>query len=176
MEKGKPAEKEYQEFIDCLNRHGVDYMIIGAYAVMKHTKIARVTKDIDFWIKDNIENAKKVAAAIKDFIGIEVNPQDLLVKDEIYYIGVPPRRVDIFCNQADMDYDEVSRRKEKDKFLNSEAFFISIDDLIKLKEYYKSKENAEEYEKDIKRLEKVRGEPRPSEDSHKKTSDSELTL
>lgn len=153
MEKEKSAESEYQEFIDCLNKHKVEYLLIGAYAVIKHTRIARMTKDIDFWINGNLENAKNTAAAIKDFIGIDVDPKDLIVKNEVYYIGRPPRRIDIFCNQADISYEESYKKRVTGKFLESDTSYISIDDLIKLKNHYKDKENAEKYEKDIKRLE-----------------------
>ena len=155
MEKEKPAESEYQEFIDCLNKHKVDYLIVGAYAVIKHTKIARVTKDIDFWINDNLENAKKTASAIKDFIGITEDPNNLIVKNEIYYLGRAPRRIDIFCNQADLDYNESFKKRARDKFLGSDVSFFSTEDLLKLKKYYKNENNAEIYEKDIKRLEAI---------------------
>lgn len=152
MEKEKSAESEYQEFIECLNKRKVDYLIVGAYAVIKHTRIARVTKDIDFWIKNSLENAKKTAVAIKDFIGVTVDPKNLIVKDEVYYIGRGPRRIDIFCNQADISYEKSYNKRVKGKFLESDTSYISSDDLIKLKKYYKNKKNAEKYEKDIKRL------------------------
>ncbi|HBU70381.1 MAG TPA: hypothetical protein DEE98_08380 [Elusimicrobia bacterium] len=155
MVKERPAEKDYQEFIECLNKHKVDYMILGAYAVIRHTRIARETKDIDFWIKDNIENAKKTAAAIKEFSGITVDPRELIKKDEIYYIGRVPRRIDIFCNQADLNYDNARKNAVKDKFLDFEVSFISAQDLLKLKRFYKSEENEDTYGKDIKRLENV---------------------
>jgi hypothetical protein len=155
MVKEKPAESDYQEFIKCLNKHKVDYLIIGAYAVFKHTKIARATKDIDVWIKDNLENAEKTADAIKDFIGVTISPKDLLVKDEIYYIGRPPLRIDIFCNQANLSYDTAYKKRVKSKFFRSDVSYIAIDDLIKLKKHYMDKENADKYEKDIKRLQKL---------------------
>jgi hypothetical protein len=155
MAKEKPAERDYQEFIECLNKHKVDYLILGAYAVIRHTKIARETKDIDFWIKDSLENAKKTAAAIKEFAGITVDPQELIKKDEIYYIGRVPRRIDIFCNQADLNFDEVYKERVKDKFLDSEVSFISLMDLLKLKQHYICKENEDTYSKDIKRLKNV---------------------
>ncbi len=156
MEKEKPAERDYQEFIDCLNHHKVDYLIVGAYAVIKHTKIARETKDIDFWIKGSLDNAKKTAEAIKDFIGVTVDPKDLIVKDEIYYIGRLPRRIDIFCNQANLAYEEAYKRRVRGDFFKSKVSFISIDDLIKLKKHYSDKENADKYGKDIKRLENIK--------------------
>jgi len=41
MEKEKSAESEYQEFIICLNKHKVDYLIVGAYAVIKLLRDSR---------------------------------------------------------------------------------------------------------------------------------------
>ncbi|MCB4791314.1 MAG: hypothetical protein LHV68_05445 [Elusimicrobia bacterium] len=155
MEKEKPAEQDYLDFIECLNKHKVDYLIIGAYAVIKHTKISRYTKDIDFWIRDTIENAAKTTQAIKDFIGIEENPRALLVKDEIYYIGIEPRRIDIFCNQKDLSFEDAFKRKVKGDFLGCAVSYISIDDAIFLKKIYKDKGNEDKYGKDIKRLEAV---------------------
>jgi len=68
MEKEKQAEKDYAELIDLLNKYQVDYLIVGAYAVIQHTKVSRDTKNIDFWIrntKDNAEKCSKVIMTIK---------------------------------------------------------------------------------------------------------------
>jgi hypothetical protein len=40
------VEKDYEEFLRLLNKHGVRYCIVGAYAVAFHA-IARFTKDMD---------------------------------------------------------------------------------------------------------------------------------
>ena len=57
MENEKQSENDYTEFVNLLNKHKVDYLVVGGYAVMFHTLIPRETKDIDFWIRPTKKNA-----------------------------------------------------------------------------------------------------------------------
>ncbi len=151
MGKEKQYENDYKEFIELLNKHGVEYMIIGAYAVMYHTNIARETKDIDFWIKRTKENAKKCIQVIKEFAGLDVDSDDLLKKNEIFFIGAEPYRIDIFNEQGDFSFSKAYAKKKEGKFRNVRTFFISKKDLLALKEYFYRKDDI----KDIKRLRQV---------------------
>lgn len=139
---------DFKDFIDILNKHKVDYLIVGAYATIKHTNIARYSKDIDFWIKDSKDNAIKCSQAIKDFISINVNPNDLIDRNGYFTMGKEPHRIDIFVSQGNLDFSEAWTNKLDDKFLNVKAHFISKGDLIKLKEFY----DREIDRKDLKRL------------------------
>ncbi len=151
MAREKQYENDYKEFIELLNKHGVEYLIIGAYAVMFHTNIARETKDIDFWINRTKENAEKCARAIKEFAGLDVTSDDLLDKDQIFFIGVEPYRIDLFNEQNGFSfYDAYAKRKEG-KFRNVKAIFISKKDLLAIKEHFYRKDDM----KDIKRLNKA---------------------
>ena len=58
--------KDYRDMIVCLLKAGVDFMLVGGYAVALHGW-PRTTFDIDFWIMANPENAKAVVQAIKAF-------------------------------------------------------------------------------------------------------------
>ena len=40
MENEKQSEKDYTEFVNLLNKHKVDYLVVGGYAVMFHTLYA----------------------------------------------------------------------------------------------------------------------------------------
>lgn len=60
MEK---IEKDYKEFLRLLNKHGVRYCIVGAYAVAFHA-IARFTKDMDIFIEPGRENASRLIKAL----------------------------------------------------------------------------------------------------------------
>ena len=53
------TEKDYEEFLELLNKHEVKYCIIGSYALAFHAR-PRYTKDIDFLIDISPENAKKI--------------------------------------------------------------------------------------------------------------------
>ena len=95
------------------NKHDVEYLIIGAYAVMYHTRVARGTKDMDLWIRHSKENSKKCALAIKDFAGIDVKPDDFIGEKEIFFIGVEPHRIDIFNRQGRFPFDRLVKSKNK---------------------------------------------------------------
>ena len=62
----KLLNPDYRDMVECLLREGVDFMLVGGYAVALHGW-PRTTFDIDFWIMDNPENAKAVMRAIKAF-------------------------------------------------------------------------------------------------------------
>lgn len=63
MEK---LHQDYKEFIESLNKNEVEYLVIGAFAMAFHGH-PRYTGDIDFWIKNNEQNAGKIYKAIIDF-------------------------------------------------------------------------------------------------------------
>lgn len=71
--------KDLREFIALLNEHGVEYLVIGGYAV-GYYGYPRYTGDIDLWVKMELANAQKALAAIKSF-GFEslgLTKEDLL--------------------------------------------------------------------------------------------------
>jgi hypothetical protein len=148
-EKEKQYESDYKDFIELLNKHKVEFLVVGAYAVIFHTKIPRDTQDIDFWIKDSDENAKKCAKAIKEFSGLDVNHKELIKKEEMYYMGIVPHRIDIFNEQYGLNFEKSFKNKVTGKFRGENVFFVNIDDLLRIK---KAK-GREIDKKDIKRLE-----------------------
>lgn len=68
-----PYANEYLRFLERLNRYQVDYLIIGAYATMIHTKVPRATKDMDIWVRQKEENAKKLSDALREFTGKRIS-------------------------------------------------------------------------------------------------------
>ena len=57
---------DFREFIELLNEKEARYLVIGGYAVAFHG-YPRYTKDVDFWIWLDEENAEKVVATINEF-------------------------------------------------------------------------------------------------------------
>ena len=58
--------KDFKEFLNLLQANGVEYLLIGAYAVGYHG-YPRATKDLDIWIGASPENAKRVVTTLKEF-------------------------------------------------------------------------------------------------------------
>ncbi|HAM38955.1 MAG TPA: hypothetical protein DCP53_06160 [Elusimicrobia bacterium] len=151
MEREKQVENDYRDFIELLNKNNAEYLILGAYSVIYHTNTPRETLDIDFWIKKTEDNAAKVAKAIKEFNGLDIDKKDLLEEKGIVFIGKEPNKIDIFNEQADLSFDKAYKRKKIGTFKGMTAYFISKVDLLKLKEYFGREQDI----KDIKRLKKI---------------------
>jgi len=66
-------EAELPEVCRLLNRHNVDYLLVGGMAVSFHG-YARATADIDFWFAPTTENYFKLLKALNDF---EVDTSEL---------------------------------------------------------------------------------------------------
>ena len=57
---------DYKEFVELLNAHAVEYMVVGAYAVARYG-VVRNTGDIDIWVNPTPENAVRVVQVLSDF-------------------------------------------------------------------------------------------------------------
>jgi len=88
--------KDFEDFVSLLNRHKVEYMVVGGYALAFHGK-PRHTGDLDIWINISEKNAINMLKAISDFglgsLGFE--KEDFLTEGLISQIGYPPLRIDL---------------------------------------------------------------------------------
>ena len=101
---------DFKEFIELLNAHNVQYLIVGGYALAFHGH-PRYTKDIDVWIATNPENALRMLNVLKDFgfASLSLSQQDFLEQDNIIKIGFPPNRIDILTSVDGIQFaDSVS--------------------------------------------------------------------
>lgn len=57
---------DFREFLKLLNVNGVEYLLIGGYAVGYHG-YPRATNDIDIWIATNEINASRITRVLKEF-------------------------------------------------------------------------------------------------------------
>lgn len=57
---------DFKEFLKLLTSHEARYLLIGGFAVGYHG-YPRTTKDIDLWVEVDLDNAKRLVAAIKEF-------------------------------------------------------------------------------------------------------------
>ena len=57
---------DYSDMLSALNDAGVEWLLIGGYAVIAHG-YPRLTKDIDIWVRPTKENAARVLRALAAF-------------------------------------------------------------------------------------------------------------
>ena len=123
------------ELIETLNKHGVKFILIGGYAVIHYAE-PRYTKDIDFLVGADADNAKSLVAALSEF-GIPKDQirQELFEEEGNFFkFGHPPWRIDLITSVKGASFDEIYDRSQVQEVGEIELRIIAKEDLIKLKE------------------------------------------
>ena len=125
---------DFEELLKLLERHGVDYMIVGGYAVAFHG-YPRFTKDIDVFYRKSEENILRLRAALIEFGFAEEDlPSDAFATaGAVLTFGVVPTRVDMI-NQIDgVSFDEARPNVVRGTYGGVDVTFIGLNELIRNK-------------------------------------------
>jgi hypothetical protein len=99
--------QDFKEFLKSLNAHGVEYLVVGGYAV-GYYGYPRATADIDLWVAIHPDNAARVVQAIRAF-GFDqpaLTPTLLLKPDQIIRMGMPPFRIEVMTTISGVRFEE----------------------------------------------------------------------
>ena len=123
--------KDYRDMIECLLREGVEFMLVGGYAVALHGW-PRMTFDIDFWIMANPQNAAAVIRALKAFGAplMDLKEEDFHRPGMVYQIGMVPQRIDILSAISGVVYEDAVSRAVRMDVDGLSLKVIALDDLI----------------------------------------------
>ena len=145
-------QPDFKELLALLEKHNVDYMIVGGYAVAFHGH-PRFTKDIDIFFSSTKDNIERIIAALVDF-GFphdDLKPDLFCLEGDMVTFGVAPVRVD-FLNQIDgVKFDQARSRRIRGQYSDIAVYFIGKEDLLHNKrstERTKDKADVEELEED----------------------------
>lgn len=126
--------KDFEEFIELLNKNEVEYLVVGGYAFAIHA-FPRFTNDIDFFIHATKSNVNKIVSVLLEF-GFDKDSftsDDFLIKDRVIQLGEAPYRIDILTSIDGVNFDDAWQRKVVGKYGDQVLYFISKEDLIKNK-------------------------------------------
>ena len=123
--------KDFREFIELLNKHEVEYLLIGGYALGIHG-YPRYTGDIDLWIKPEKDNAKRVLVVLSEFGFGEL---DLAVTDftklgNIIQLGYPPLRIDLLTQPDGVNFSDCYKKRLDVRHDELLVHVISLEDFI----------------------------------------------
>ena len=124
-------DSNYLDMLRCLNKAGVDYIMVGGWAVNLHGYV-RATIDLDIWILADQENARKVYAALGEFgapLG-DIKPEDFAQHGTIFQIGVAPCRIDVINKIDGVSYADAAPRAIPKTIEGISVRIISREDLI----------------------------------------------
>ena len=133
MDIGLP--QDFKDFLKLLDAEGVEYLLIGGYAVAYHG-YPRATEDIDIWIASSSQNAQRIIRALKQF-GFDVPElaQDLFLKPEsIVRMGVPPLRIELSTTISGVDFAECYQARVTEAIDGISVSIINLPDLKKNKQ------------------------------------------
>ena len=124
-------EKDFGDFIRCLNKRRAVYCIVGAYAVSYYGR-PRYTGDIDILVKPDIDNSSRVYNAIKDFHAntADISPDYFSKSGNVFQIGIAPVQIHILTCLDGVNTAAVFKHRVKSRYGEQNTYFIGKKELI----------------------------------------------
>lgn len=106
---GNIFNTDFQDFLKSFNKHQVEYILVGGYAVILYG-YHRSTGDMDVWVKPTKENYRKMMFAFSEF-GLPndvINESDFLNPEgfDVFSFGRPPVSIDIMTAVKGLIFEE----------------------------------------------------------------------
>ena len=128
------TEKDYEEFLELLNKHNVRYCIIGAFALAFYAR-PRYTKDMDIWIEASTENANRLLIALNEFGfgSLNLAVEDFSTQGNIIQLGYEPVRIDLLTSIKGLEFEDIWKNRVQGPYGKQTVNFIDRQNLIKSK-------------------------------------------
>jgi hypothetical protein len=109
-------------------------LVVGGYALAFHG-FPRYTKDIDFWVWVNEENAKNLVKTLKEFgfSSLDLKEDDFLSPGYVVQLGQPPARIDLLTSVTGLDFEECYESRVHIEIQGSKIDFIDLENFKKNK-------------------------------------------
>jgi hypothetical protein len=129
--------EDFRDFLVLLADGGVDFVIVGAYALAFHGA-PRASGDIDLFVRPTPANAQRVFDALVRFgaplESARVTSADFTQPGAVYQIGLPPRRIDVLTEISGLTFDEAWASRITAEIDGRTVSFIGREALLKNKE------------------------------------------
>lgn len=121
---------DFKEFLQLLNDHHVDYLLIGGYAVGYHG-FPRATGDMDLWIPRHRETAEKLVLVLQafGFGSADISAGIFLQPDTVIRMGNPPLRLEILTSISGLEFPEAYSQRITDIIDGVSVSIINLEHL-----------------------------------------------
>jgi hypothetical protein len=98
---------DFDEFIGSLIAHGVEFVVVGAYALAFHGA-PRFTGDLDVLIRPTVDNAVRLLAALEafGFPVTDLSPEAVSDRRRMLQMGVPPVQIHVMSAISGVEWHE----------------------------------------------------------------------
>ena len=145
---------DFKEFAELLNAKGVEYLVVGGYALAAHGH-PRYTGDIDFWVRPTPNNIDRLLSALAAFgfgsLGLQAGD---FRADTVVQLGQPPRRIDLLTTIDGVTFEDCYARREPVELAGLNLNIIGLED-------FKTNKRATGRLKDLADLESLKSDGAP---------------
>ena len=122
---------DLREFIELLNAHGVEYLIVGGHAVAFHG-YPRYTGDIGLFLRRSSENVDRIMKMLTafGFARDQMTESDFLEPGRIVQLGNPPNRIDLMTEISGVDFDDAWSERVSAQLDGIDVGFLSREHLL----------------------------------------------
>ena len=127
------TQPDFEEFLRLLEKHKVEYVVVGGYAVAFHG-YTRFTKDLDIFYDDSESNILRIRQALVEF-GFDPDdlPLSIFSPGAILNFGIEPVRIDLLNSIDGVTFTEAREHLIIGTYGKAKVQFIGIDELKKNK-------------------------------------------
>ena len=129
-----PLSKDWREFLELLNSHGADYVIVGAQSFAFHGR-PRYTGDLDILVRPTADNARLLISVLNQFgfAQSSLKESDFTEPEQMIQLGRPPNRIDLLTSISGLSIDEAFAGKVSAVLDHIPVFILARDALIRNK-------------------------------------------
>ena len=101
------VQQDFRELLALFNKHEVDYVIVGAYALAFHG-VPRYTGDLDILVRPQPANAERIIQALHEFGfgSVGLTAADFEVEGKVIQLGFSPIRIDIMTSITGISWEQ----------------------------------------------------------------------
>lgn len=98
---------DFDEFIGSLIAHGVEFVIVGAYALAFHGA-PRFTGDLDVLVRPTLDNGARLLSALEafGFPVTELSAEAVADRRRMLQMGLPPVQIHVMSAISGVEWDE----------------------------------------------------------------------
>jgi hypothetical protein len=125
------VQQDFRDLLELFNKHKVDYIIVGAYALGFHGA-PRYTGDLDVFVQPEPMNARNIVRALHEFGfgSVGLTEADFEEEGRVVQLGFPPVRVDIITSITGVSWEQARSGRVQGEFGDLSVHYIGRDELI----------------------------------------------
>jgi hypothetical protein len=130
-----PLNKDLREFLGLLNSNGVEYLVVGAFAVAFHG-FPRYTGDLDLLVRPTADNADRIMRVLSQFGfgNVEIRAADFQSSGMVIQLGVKPNRIDLLTAISGVSFEDAWATRSEAELEGVATQFIGRTALLRNKE------------------------------------------